>query len=278
VSGKPSTSRFLWQRLEAFHGLIYFVPEADQHYTALGLDAGMMGYFSSRAAAIGPVPAEVVVATFYNFEPGRIRALVPQAWERTSAPELWHARLAAADAALVRIFGERLSQPDIAVAADVLRSIIDACTPEGRPLFAGHLAQEWPAEPHLALWFAITLLREFRGDGHIAALTVEGVSGIEALVIHGATGAVPAAVLQATRGWTNEAWATAVERLQQRGWVDANTLTSTGQTHRDRVEQYTDELAAAPWARLSETQVGTLAALGKELSSTIVAAGTFPGR
>lgn len=273
-----STARFLWQRLEPFHGLIYFVPEADQHYTALGLDAGMMGYFSSRAAAMGPVPAEVVVATFFNFEPQRIRALVPQAWERTTAPALWQARLAAADAALVRIFGHRLAQPDIAEAADVLRSVIDACAPEGRPLFAGHLAQEWPSEPHMALWFAITLLREFRGDGHIAALTVEGVSGIEALVIHGATGAVPAAVLRGTRGWGNEAWASAVLRLQLRGWLDDNTLTPTGQTHRNRVEQYTDELAAAPWARLSEAQVSSLAALGKELSTTIVAAGTFPSR
>lgn len=278
MSSNTSTARFLWQRLEPFHGLIYFVPEADQHYTALGLDAGMMGYFSSRAAAMGAVNAEVVVATFFNFEPGRVRALVPQAWERTTAPSLWDARVAAADAALVRIFGERLAQPDIAEAADVLRSIIDACAPEGRALFAGHLAQEWPTEPHLALWFAITLLREFRGDGHIAALTVEGVSGIEALVIHGATGSVPAAVLQGTRGWSNDAWAAAVERLQQRGWVDDNALTVSGQQHRNRVEQYTDELAAAPWARLSEAQVTSLAALGKELSATIVAAGTFPGR
>lgn len=278
MSSTTSTARFLWQRLEPFHGLIYFVPEADQHYTALGLDAGMMGYFASRAAAMGAVNPEVVVATFFNFEPGRIRSLVPTAWDRTTAPALWDARLAAADAALVRIFGERLAQPDIAEAADVLRSIVDACAPEGRALFAGHLGQEWPTEPHMALWFAITLLREFRGDGHIAALTVEGVSGIEALVIHGATGSVPAAVLQGTRGWSNDAWAAAVERLQQRGWVDDNTLTVSGQQHRARVEQYTDELAAAPWARLSEAQVTSLAALGKELSSTIVAAGTFPGR
>lgn len=272
------TARFLWQRLEPVHGLIYFVPEADQHYTALGLDAGMMGYFASRAAAMGQVPAEVVVATFYNFEPGRVRSLVPQAWQRTTAAAMWQARLAAADAALVRVFGRRLAQPDIAEAADLLRSIIDACTPEGRPLFAGHLAQQWPAEPHLALWFAITLLREYRGDGHLAALTVEGVSGIEALVIHGATGAVPAAVLQATRGWSDEAWAAAVERLQQRGWVDGNALTAAGQQHRNRVEQYTDELAAAPWARLSEAQVSSLASLGRELGATLVAAGTFPHR
>lgn len=199
-----NTARFLWQRLESYHGLIYFVPEADQHYTALGLDPGMMGYFASRSAAMGPVPAEVVIATFYNFEPSRIRALVPLAWQRTTAQALWQARVAAADAALTRLLGSRLQSPDIAEAAALLRELMGECAPEGRPLFAGHLAQAWPDEPHLALWQAITLLREYRGDGHIAALTVEAVSGIEALVIHGATGSVPPAVLQA-------AW------LEQRG-------------------------------------------------------------
>ena len=274
-----STARFLWQRLEPYHGLIYFVPEADAHYTALGLDAGMMGYYASRAAAMGPVPAEVVVATFYNFEPGRVRALVPRAWRVTTAPALWQARLAAVDAALTRIFGARLQDPDIAAAAALLRSITEACTSPGRPLFAGHLAQAWPSEPHVALWFAITLLREFRGDGHIAALTVEGVSGIEALVVHGATGTVPPAVLKGTRGWSDPEWAVALERLQQRGWVDDDgTLTIAGRRHRDRVEQYTDELAAAPWAMLDESQVAFLGDLGKELSTTIVAAGTFPAR
>ena len=274
-----NTARFLWQRLESYHGLIYFVPEADQHYTALGLDPGMMGYFASRSAAMGPVPAEVVIATFYNFEPSRIRALVPLAWQRTTAQALWQARVAAADAALTRLLGSRLQSPDIAEAAALLRELVNECAPEGRPLFAGHLAQAWPDEPHLALWQAITLLREYRGDGHIAALTVEAVSGIEALVIHGATGSVPPAVLQATRGWSNEAWAAAVERLQARNWLDDDgALTPAGHQHRNRVEQYTDELAAAPWRRLTEAQVTWLGELGKELTGAIVAAGTFPHR
>ena len=274
-----STARFLWNRLEPYHGLIYFAPEADQHYTALGLDPGMMGYFASRSAAMGPVPADVVVATFYNFEPSRVHAVIPEAWSRATAADVWQARLAAVDEALTRVFGDRLRQPDIAAAAATLRPIIDACTVEGRPLFAGHLAQEWPTEPHLALWFAITLLREYRGDGHIAALVVEGVSGLEALLIHAGTGFVPAAVLQGTRGWSDDAWAAARDRLQARGWLDdEGLLAPAGQQHRNRVEQYTDELAAAPWARLSDDQVTTLGALGKELSAAIVAAGTFPLR
>ena len=136
-----STARFLWQRLEPYHGLIYFVPEADQHYVALGLDRGMMGYFGSRSAAMGAVPAEVVIATFFNFEPSRVHAVVPEVWQRTSPQALWTARLDAVDAALRRLFGDRLDRTDIADAAEMLRGIVPACRPEGRPLFAGHLAQ-----------------------------------------------------------------------------------------------------------------------------------------
>jgi len=274
-----TNARYLWARLEAYHGLIYFAPEADEHYTALGLDAGMMGYFASRAAAMGEVTADVVVATFYNFEPSRIRALMPVAWQRTTAAALWDARLAAADAALTRLLGDRLREPDIAEAADLLRSVVPACAPEGRALFAGHLSQRWPAEPHLALWHAITLLREYRGDGHIAALTVEGVSGLEALLLHAGTGAVPAAVLQSTRGWSDDEWSQASERLRQRSWLnDDGSLAPAGQQHRERVERQTDELAAAPWALLDDAQVAWLAALGKELTASIAGAGTFPQR
>jgi len=274
-----TTARFLWQRLEPYHGMIYFVPEADQHYTAIGLDAGTMGYFGSRVAAMGEVNAEVVIATFYNFEPTRIRAVVPEVWNRASASALCDARLAAVDAALVRLFGPRLGRPDIVRALDLLRRAVDACHVEGRPLFAGHLAQQWPTEPHMALWFAITLLREYRGDGHIAALTSEGVSGIEALLLHGATGAVHSKVLQSTRGWNDQEWASARRGLQARGWLDDDgLLTPVGAAHREGVERRTDQLAAAPWLHLSDDDTIWLAALGKELSSTIVAAGTFPGR
>lgn len=256
--------------------MIYFVPEADQHYTTLGLEPGMMGYFASRAAAMGAVPAEVVVATFFNFEPQRIRALVPDAWRRVSAADLWDARLRAVDSALQRVLGERLQRSDIAEAATVLRRACAECRPEGRALYAGHAAQAWDAQPHLALWQAVTLLREYRGDGHIAALTAADVTGCEALVLHAATGQVPARVLQSTRGWSNDEWSAATDRLRARGWIDTHgELTSAGAQHRADVEARTDELAAAPWAMLTDVETDFVAALGRELSSAIVAAGTF---
>lgn len=274
-----STARFLWQRLEPIHGMIYFVPEADERYAALGLDPGMMGYFGSRSAAMGAVTADVVVATFYNFEPGGVHAVVPEVWRRTTPDALWSARLDAVDAAMRRLLGELVGSADIARAAELLRRAVDGCRPEGRPLFAGHLAQAWPDDPHLALWFGVTLLREYRGDGHVACLTHAAVSGVEALVIHGATGAVRPKVLQATRAWSDDAWQTAAHGLMARGWLSADgALTLLGRSTREEIEQRTDELAAAPWSLLAEDDAIWLAALGKELSGRIVAAGTFPGR
>jgi hypothetical protein len=269
-------ARRLWRRLEAIHGMIYFVPEADQRYTALGLESGMMGYFASRSAAMGEVTADVVVATFYNFEPEAIRRVVPAAWQRASAPALVDARLQAVDAALRRLLGDRLDQPDIADIADVLWRAAAVCRPEGRPLYAGHASQPRSEHPHLALWQAITLLREYRGDGHIAALTAAGLSGCEALVIHAATGAVPAAVLQATRGWSDAAWALAEASVRQRGWLaDDGSLTDAGRAEREQIEVITDRLAADPWAALSDEEAEHVGAIGAELSQTINAAGVF---
>jgi hypothetical protein len=95
-------------------------------------------------------------------------------------------------------------------------------------------------------------------------------------VIHAATGAVPASVLQATRGWSDQAWAAAVGAVQQRGWLDdSGALTTAGMAHRAAIEQRTDDLAAAPWAVLSDVEAEQLGALGSELSRAIVAAGTF---
>src|SRR5205823_11056006 len=131
--------------------------------------------------------------------------------------------------------------------AGIARAAADACQPEGRPLFAGHASLAWPDQPHLVVWHAITVLREYRGDGHIAAMVAEGVTGCQALVIHGATGDVPNAVLQSSRAWPDDEWALAADELRTRGWLDeSGALTDAGRTHRQWVEDRTDALAMAP--------------------------------
>ncbi len=162
-------------------------------------------------------------------------------------------------------------------AADLARRAAEAACehPEGRPLFAGHAALTWPDEPHLVLWHAQTLLREFRGDAHVAALLLDGLSGLEALVVHAATGEVPAPVLRASRGWTRDEWAAAVDALRGRGVLepDALALTTTGRARRDRVEVRTDELAVPAYRAIGEDGCARLRELARPLSRAVVAAG-----
>ena len=120
---------------------------------------------------------------------------------------------------------------------------------DGRPLYAGHAELAWPQSPHAQLWHAITLLREYRGDGHIAALVTHGLSGIEALITHIATGTgFDPEVRQAVAGLDQEQWDDAVGALTTRGLLDdAGQLTAAGGDLRTKIEDLTDELAFAPW-------------------------------
>jgi len=268
-------ARKCWRTLEPYHGLIYFLPEAGDAFTAIGLDP-RHHYFASRAAPMGAVPAEVVVATFFNFAPGVVHHAMDGVWDRVAPEALLAARLDAADAALRRALGPDVTSAETAEAAELATTAAAACTSPGRPLYAGHATLPWPEPAHLRLWHAITLLREHRGDGHIAALVLEGIDGGEALVLHGATGEVPVDLLRATRGWPEDEWAGAVSRLRARGWVAEDaSLTDVGRGVREAVEQRTDEAALAPWAGLGAEGCDRLRALVRPWSRTIVEGGTF---
>jgi hypothetical protein len=272
---EPVVARKMWRTLEPYHGLIYFSPEAAAAYEALGV-MGFDGYFASRAAPMGAVPAEVVVATFFNFNPAIVHHAIPAAWQVTTPEALLEARLNAASDSLRRAAGDLLDDPTLARAADLARTAADACTPAGRPLYAGHASLPWPEEPVLALWHAITLLREFRGDGHIACLVEAGLDGIDALVFHAASGDVPRAALQDSRQWDDASWDGSVASLGARGFVDAEgAFTEAGAGLRQRIEDRTDELALAPWAALGEEACDELRSLVRPLSKAIVASGTF---
>jgi hypothetical protein len=270
------SARELWRVLEPVHGMIYFAPEAQERYAALGLDR-TAGYFASRSAAFGRVPAEVVVATFYNFNPVTVRSAIPGAWSVTTPEAVLAARLDAADHALRRGLGELAG--GVSELADLARIAAErACeSPQGRPLFAAHASLPWPDEPLLVLWWAQTLLREFRGDGHLAALVLEGLSGLEALVVHAASGEVTAEGLRRSRSWSESEWAAAVEGLRSRGVVDAEGgLSAAGVELRSRVEGRTDALAEAAYAELGEDKRERFVELGRPLSRAVVAAGMLP--
>lgn len=268
--------RTTWKAVEPVHGGVYFAPEAQARYAELGVE-GRAGYFGSRAAALGPASAELVIATFCNFNPELVRSVVPAVWKTASPESLLAARLEAVDATLRRVLGSAVESPEMERAAALAREAARAALPrpQGRPLFAAHCALPWPDEPHLVLWHAQTLLREFRGDGHIAALVGAGLDGIEALVTHAAAGPVTSEALRTTRAWSKEEWAQAVQRLRDRGWLEEGpdlVLTPEGRGRREAVEQTTDELAALPYVAIGPEKCAELSRLVRPYSLAVAEA------
>jgi Helix-turn-helix family len=261
------------------HSLIYFAPETEQQLTSVGLKPGRMCYFAGRAAAMGVVSGGVVTATFYNFSPHLVARSIPEAWSLASPEAVIGARFAAVDAALTRLLGpDIIASPDMVTLAGLARDATRGCRPEGRPLYAGHADLDWPQAPHLAMWHALTLLREHRGDGHICALAGAGLSGLEALVTHTATGqGFVREFAQASRGWSDEEWKGAVEALATRGLLTADeSLTPAGDALRARVEEETDRLAAAPWQFLGDEGTEEVVRIGKAMTRTALKAGALP--
>jgi hypothetical protein len=255
--------------------MIYFVPEGAEAYARLGI-TGRAGYFASRAAPMGAVSAEVVASTFFNFNPELVHAAIPRAWDVATPEAFVAARFDAADAAFRRLLGDAVvGSEEMRRAATLARTAADEAAQrvEGRPLAAGHAEVAWPDAPHLVLWHAQSVLREYRGDGHIAQLVTHGLSGLEALVSHAAAGDVPAAVLQSTRAWPDEAWQQAADALRGRGWLEPGSelrFTAWGAAERQVIEDGTDALAAAPYDVLGDERCTELRALVRPWSTAFV--------
>jgi len=273
---RAELARKMWRTLEPYHGIVYFTPHAAERYAQLGIE-GRDGYFASRAAPLGPVAAEVVIATFYNFHPSLVRHAIPAAWRRASPEAILAARLDVADRALRDTLGDQiLDAAEVAEAAALAERAARAAPVAGRPLFAAHAALPWPEPPHLVLWHAITLLREYRGDGHIAALVLVGLDPCEALVTHGAAGTgVTPDTLQRSRAWPQEEWEAACRRLTERGLLSGDQLSDAGVALRQQVEDQTDRAAAPAWEVLTDAEADRLRQLVRPWSRRIVDSGVF---
>ena len=272
----PELARKMWRTLEPYHGIVYFTPHAEAAYAALGIH-GRDGYFASRAAPLGAVKAELVISTFYNFHPALIRHAIPAVWAKATPEAILAARLDAADLALRELVGEAVESEEMGEAAAIAERAARAAPIEGRPLFAGHAALEWPERPHLVLWHAIALLREFRGDGHIAALVVAGLDPVEALITHGASADSPfdVSVLRRSRAWPDDEWEAGRARLRDRGLLEGDRLSEKGEALRSKVEQETDAAAAVPWRSVPIEDADRLRALVRPWSRAIVESGSF---
>jgi hypothetical protein len=265
--------------LNPLHSTHYFSPDLGRELAAVGIDDDRGAYFAARAAAMGAVGPGTVTATFYNFSHELVSGHVPGVWRSASPEAVLAARVRAVDTTLRRLLGEELiAAKEMAEAAELALRATEACVRTARPLYAAHADLPVPEEPHLALWHAATLLREHRGDGHLAVLLGAELDPVEALVSHTATGRgmAPRWAL-ATRGWTRADWEAAVARLRGRGLLDAEgELTEAGVALRATIEADTDRLDRAPYEHLGAAGVERLTELAKAVLTTALTNGAFP--
>lgn len=249
----------MWEAVERFHGVGYLAPETREEADAIGLKGAWMAYFASRAAPLGAVPPSVVLSTFFYFGPSRVNRAIPDAWRFATPEDVLTARYHGIDRALRRTHGGAIDTSDVTEAAALVREAAGGCGTIGRVLHDGWAALDWPEEPHLALWHGCTLLREYRSGNHLMALCVEGVDGCESVVSHVAVGGAPRDWIRHEAGWTEADERFAVERLQNRGWLDdAGQATAACRRGRERIEKLTDELDFPVWQRLGESNASRL--------------------
>ncbi|MHC6625349.1 SCO6745 family protein [Streptomyces globosus] len=261
------------------HATIYFSPDLPAQFAALGVADRSTAALASRAAAMGAVGAGTVTATFYNYRHDFIARHLPAVWDTITPAQAVAARLRAADATLRRLLGdEAVASPAMAEAADLAMRATEGCSRHARTLYAAHADLPVPDEAHLRLWYATTLLREHRGDGHLAALLQAGLDPLEALVSHTATGrGMTPKWIKAIRGWEQSDLDAAAARLRERGLLDAGgELTAEGRAVRERLEDTTDRLDAGPYEHLGAEGLARLAELGCGFVARAVAAGAFP--
>ncbi|MFJ7254726.1 hypothetical protein ACIQWV_19615 [Streptomyces sp. NPDC098085] len=275
----PHAGRRCHHAINPLHSTVYFSPDLGKEFGELGIDDPNAAYFAGRAAALGAVGPGTVTAVFYNFNHDLVARHLPAVWSVASPQAALDARLRAADSTLRRLLGEEITaSPEMAEAAGLALRAAEACTRHARPLYAAHADLPVPEEPHLAYWHAGTLLREHRGDAHIAALLAAGLDPVEALVSHTATGkGMNSRWILTTRGWRRADWEQATERLRGRGLLDGEgELTEAGAALRAELEEATDRMDLAPYEHLGEEGVARLTELGRGFLFTAASAGAFP--
>ncbi|OBK18318.1 SCO6745 family protein [Mycobacterium asiaticum] len=271
----PELARQFYDRFEPIHAVTYFAPEARAALDNLGYRGFWMGYFAARSAPLGAVPPQVVTAVFYNFAPARVAKSLPAAWDIAGPDLALQARCDSAVAALRRCGVS--DDENVRTAAQLAVRAAQRTPVDGRVLFAANLALPVPTEPVAALWHATTLLREHRGDGHVAVLAAEGISGRESNVFHTASSALPADYMKRTRHYDDDEWSDCTRRLADRGLVgDDGSLTPAGRELKDRIETATDKLALRVFDGLDDDELQTLFDALTPVARRVIAGGDLP--
>ncbi len=234
-------TRALRNACEPIGANVYFAPEAHERYAALGLQAMGSGYFCSRSASMGKPPGLVVVAAFGVFSPAVVVPAVDAGWAATEPEPLLTARYDGAVGSLRRLLGEPDAR-DLARAIELLRRGLHAAEGAGHPLFSGLSRLPWPDDPVGQLWRSCDMVREHRGDSHIAVWTRAMVRPIEIQLMSELQMGIPLKTYSATRGWTSAQMDAALDGMRAKGWMDGDAFSPIGRELREQIESDTDDM------------------------------------
>ncbi|SLG71323.1 SCO6745 family protein [Mycobacteroides abscessus] len=267
-------ARRLYERFEPVHGIVYFAPEARAAVEDLGYRGFWRGYFATRSAPLGRADARVVQAIFYNFASFRVRKSLDGAWDSISPAQALAVRQAGAVAALCR-YG-LTDDENLRTAAELLGRAAREASSSGRPLYAALTTVPWPDEPVAALWHAATLLREQRGDGHVAALVTAGIGGRESNVFHVASGRATKDTIMRSRDYDEEEWGEVEAELTRRGLLEGGGLSPYGAAVKADIEDRTDRAFLPVLDVLTDAELETLFRSLTPVTRQVIAAGDLP--
>jgi hypothetical protein len=273
MDSTTTVARQMWTLFEPVHVLTYFSAESRAAFEDAGLRGFWRGYFAGRASPLGATGPGPVTASFFGFAAPMVARAVPGIWQLISPAEALAVRSAGAVTALRRLAGPlSASVPE---AAGLLGRAIAGLDCAGRVLASANAALPAAGEP-AQLWQAATVLREHRGDGHVAALVAAGVDGCEALALRAGLD-LSRELLQPIRGWSDAQWDQAVARLASRGWLEpGGRATPAGAAAHQAIEDATDLAAARPWEQLGPAGTGRLAELLLPIARACAAELPFP--
>ena len=268
-----SMARRMFELVEPIGLIPYSTHEPNDAMFALGFTNYWDTYFAGRAAPLGLAPAEVVDALFYNFAPGEVARHIPKVWRTTTPEAAIAARQLGCTNALRRILGDLVASPAVARVTELLMKAATSAPFEGRPMYAALRAIPIPDDVVTRLFHAASLLREHRGDGHITALMVEGVGGLEAHALLALDMDMPAERFGRIHHLPAAQLAAVTNGMRHRGLIgDDGWLSEEGRAVKQRVEALTDDLAAKPYESLDPGELDELMAALEPLAALLLAA------
>src|SRR5436309_6270350 len=271
-----SMARRMFELVEPIGVIPYSADEPNEAMYALGFTNYWDTYFAGRAAPLGLAPAEVVDALFYNFAPGDVARHIPKVWRTTTPEAAIAARQIGCATALRRILGDEVDSPAFARAADLLIEAATSAPFEGRPMYAALRAIPIPDDVVARLFHAASLLREHRGDGHIAALMSEGVGRLEAHVLFALDMGMRSEKFGRIHHLPAAQIAAVIDGMRERGLIgDDGWLSADGRAVKQRVEALTDDLAAKPYETLDRGALDELMATLETFAERLLAAQEF---